>query len=234
MPKYSIDGMERKKRDMRFFLDTANIDEIRIAHSWGVISGVTTNPSLVAKEGRVLKDVIREICSIVDGPVSAEVIALEADAMVREARDLASWADNVVIKIPMTCDGLKAVSELSREGIDTNVTLVFSPVQALLAARAGAAYVSPFAGRLDDIASDGMRLVADIAEIFAIHGIDTEIIAASVRHPMHVVEAARAGAHIATVPFSVLKSMTSHPLTDRGIERFLADWKKATERSEAQ
>ncbi len=219
---------------MRFFLDTANIDEIRIAHSWGVISGVTTNPSLVAKEGRVFKDVIEEICSIVDGPVSAEVIGLEADAMVREARDLAAWADNVVIKIPMTCDGLKAVAELSREGIHTNVTLVFTPAQALLAARAGASYVSPFVGRLDDIASDGMRLVADIAEIFAMHGIDTEIIAASIRHPMHVIEAAKAGAHIATVPFSVLKSMVAHPLTDKGIERFLADWKSATERSEAK
>ena len=182
----------------------------------------------------MFKDVIEEICSIVDGPVSAEVIALEADAMVREARELASWADNVVIKIPMTCDGLKAVAELSREGIHTNVTLVFTPAQALLAARAGASYVSPFVGRLDDIASDGMRLVADIAEIFAMHGIDTEIIAASIRHPMHVIEAAKAGAHIATVPFSVLKSMVAHPLTDKGIERFLADWKSATERSEAK
>lgn len=219
---------------MRFFLDTANIDEIRVAHSWGVISGVTTNPSLVAREGRVFRDVIKEICSIVDGPVSAEVIALEADAMVREASDLASWADNVVIKIPMTCEGLKAVSVLSRDGIDTNVTLVFSPTQALLAARAGASYVSPFVGRLDDIASDGIKLVADIAEIYAIHGIETEIIAASVRHPMHVIEAAKAGAHIATVPFWVLKSMAAHPLTDKGIERFLADWKSATERSEAR
>lgn len=234
MPKYSIEGMKRERRDMRFFLDTANIDEIRVAHSWGVISGVTTNPSLVAREGRVFRDVIKEICSIVDGPVSAEVIALEADAMVREARDLASWADNVVIKIPMTCEGLKAVSVLSRDGIDTNVTLVFSPTQALLAARAGASYVSPFVGRLDDIASDGIKLVADIAEIYAIHGIETEIIAASVRHPMHVIEAAKAGAHIATVPFSVLKSMAAHPLTDKGIERFLADWKSATERSEAR
>lgn len=219
---------------MRFFLDTANIEEIRVAHSWGVISGVTTNPSLVAKEGRVFKDVIKEICSIVDGPVSAEVIALEADAMVREARELASWADNVVIKIPMTPEGLKAVSVLSSEGIDTNVTLVFSPTQALLAARAGASYVSPFVGRLDDISSDGIKLVADIAEIYAIHGIDTEIIAASIRHPMHVIEAAKAGAHIATVPFPVLKSMAAHPLTDKGIERFLADWKNATERSEAK
>lgn len=219
---------------MRFFLDTANIEEIRVAHSWGVISGVTTNPSLVAKEGRVFKDVIKEICSIVDGPVSAEVIALEADAMVREARELASWADNVVIKIPMTPEGLRAVSVLSSEGIDTNVTLVFSPTQALLAARAGASYVSPFVGRLDDISSDGIKLVADIAEIYAIHGIDTEIIAASIRHPMHVIEAAKAGAHIATVPFPVLKSMAAHPLTDKGIERFLADWKNATERSEAK
>ncbi|NLU41303.1 MAG: fructose-6-phosphate aldolase [Firmicutes bacterium] len=219
---------------MRFFLDTANIEEIRVAHSWGVISGVTTNPSLVAKEGRVFKDVIKEICSIVDGPVSAEVIALQADAMVREARELASWADNVVIKIPMTPEGLKAVSVLSSEGIDTNVTLVFSPTQALLAARAGASYVSPFVGRLDDISSDGIKLVADIAEIYAIHGIDTEIIAASIRHPMHVIEAAKAGAHIATVPFPVLKSMAAHPLTDKGIERFLADWKNATERSEAK
>lgn len=212
---------------MKFFLDTANIQEIREAYSWGVISGVTTNPSLVAKEGRDFEEVVKEICSIVSGPVSAEVISLEADGMIKEARVMAKWAENVVIKIPMTTEGLKAVSVLSREGIDTNVTLVFSPAQALLAARAGARYVSPFVGRLDDIASDGMRLVADISEIFAVQGIDTEIIAASIRHPMHVVEAAKAGAHIATVPFATLKAMTKHPLTDIGIERFLADWKKA-------
>lgn len=216
---------------MRFFLDTANTDEIRDANSWGVIAGVTTNPSLVAREGRVFEDVVKEICSIVTGPVSAEVISLEADEMVREARAMAGWADNVIIKIPMTPEGLKAVSELSREGIRTNVTLIFSPTQALLAARAGATYVSPFVGRLDDIAADGMKLVAEISEIFAVHGIETEIIAASVRHPMHAVEAAKAGAHIATVPFSVLLAMTKHPLTDKGIERFLADWKSATQKA---
>lgn len=216
---------------MRFFIDTANVNEIREANSWGVVAGVTTNPSLVAKEGRVFEDVVKEICSIVSGPVSAEVISLEADEMVREARVLAGWADNVVIKIPMTSEGLKAVSILSREGIKTNVTLVFSATQALLAARAGATYVSPFVGRLDDISSDGIQLVADISEIFAVHGIETEIIAASVRHPMHVIEAAKAGAHIATVPFSVLLAMTKHPLTDKGIERFLADWKSATQKA---
>lgn len=213
---------------MRFFLDTANTDEIREAHSWGVISGVTTNPSLVAREGRIFEEVVKEICTIVSGPVSAEVISLEADGMVREARTMAEWAENVVIKIPMTPEGLKAVSVLSREGIDTNVTLVFSPTQALLAARAGARYVSPFVGRLDDVASDGISLVADISEIFAVHGIETEIIAASIRHPMHIVEAAKVGAHIATVPFAILKTMAKHPLTDKGIERFLADWKKST------
>lgn len=213
---------------LRFFLDTANIDEIREAYSWGVISGVTTNPSLVAREGRIFEEVVKEIASTVDGPVSAEVISLDADGMIREARTMAGWADNVVIKIPMTSEGLKAVSVLSRDGIDTNVTLVFSPTQALLAARAGARYVSPFVGRLDDIASDGIGLVADIAEIFAVHGIETEIIAASIRHPMHVVEAAKAGAHIATVPFATLVAMTKHPLTDIGIQRFLADWKKST------
>jgi transaldolase len=216
---------------VRFFIDTANVNEIREANSWGVVAGVTTNPSLVAKEGRVFEDVVKEICSIVSGPVSAEVISLEADEMVREARVLAGWADNVVIKIPMTSEGLKAVSILSREGIKTNVTLVFSATQALLAARAGATYVSPFVGRLDDISSDGIQLVADISEIFAVHGIETEIIAASVRHPMHVIEAAKAGAHIATVPFSVLLAMTKHPLTDKGIERFLADWKSATQKA---
>lgn len=215
-------------------MDTANVEEIREAHSWGVVAGVTTNPTLVAREGRVFREVIGEICSIVDGPVSAEVISLEADGMIREAREVAAWADNIVVKIPMTCEGLKAVSVLSGEGIDTNVTLVFSPTQAILAARAGASYVSPFVGRLDDISFDGIGLVADIAEIYAVHGIDTEIIAASIRHPMHVIQAAKAGAHIATVPFSVLKSMSAHPLTDKGIERFLADWKSATERSQAR
>jgi len=213
---------------VKLFIDSANIDEIREVAEMGIVCGVTTNPSLVAKEGRDFKEVVAEICEIVDGPVSAEVISLDAEGMVREATEIAAWSPNIVIKIPMTSEGLKAVKVLSAKGIMTNVTLIFSSGQALLAARAGATYVSPFAGRLDDISSDGMSVVGEIAAIFDIHGIPTEVIAASIRHPMHVIEAALAGSDIATVPYRVLMQMTKHPLTDAGIERFLADWEKAT------
>lgn len=209
---------------MKLFLDTANIDEIREVNSWGVISGVTTNPSLIAKEGRDFKEVINTICEIVDGPISAEVVSMDAKGMVKEAREYAAWHPNVIIKVPMTIDGLKATKILSGEGIQTNLTLIFSPAQALLCARAGATYVSPFLGRLDDIGHEGMTLVQDIAEIFAIHDISTEIIAASIRSPLHVIEAAKVGADIATIPYKVMVQMTKHPLTDNGIERFMADW----------
>jgi len=212
---------------MKFFLDTANIDEIRTAYALGVIDGVTTNPSLVAKENVSFHDRLKEITAIVSGSVSAEVISLDAEGMLREGRELAAIAPNITIKVPMTAEGLKAVSAFSKEGIRTNVTLVFSPNQALLAARAGATYVSPFLGRLDDIGHNGLDLISDIAEIFALHDIETEIIAASIRHPVHVTEAAKRGAHIATVPYKVLMQMIKHPLTDIGIERFLADWEKA-------
>jgi len=211
---------------LRIFLDTANIDEIKAANDLGIISGVTTNPSLVAREGRPLRQVVEEICRIVDGPVSAEVISQDAPSMVREARDLASIHPNVVIKIPMTAEGLKAVKELSAQGIKTNVTLIFSANQALLAALAGATYVSPFVGRLDDISHRGMDILSDLVPIFAQYGFSTEIIAASIRHPLHVLEAARLGADIATVPYGVLNQMIKHPLTDIGLARFLADWEK--------
>ncbi|MEK4876281.1 fructose-6-phosphate aldolase [Bacillus sp. FSL W8-0102] len=209
---------------MKFFIDTANIEEIREAHSWGILSGVTTNPSLVAKENVSFQDRLHEITSLVDGSVSAEVIATDAEGMIREGRELAQISPNITIKVPMTPDGLKAVSTFKKEGIKTNVTLIFNANQALLAARAGASYVSPFLGRLDDIGHDGLELVEKIANIFAIHDIETEIIAASIRHPQHVTEAALKGAHIATVPFKVLKQMFHHPLTDKGIAAFLADW----------
>ncbi|MGB9780284.1 MAG: fructose-6-phosphate aldolase [Caldanaerobacter sp.] len=212
---------------MKLFLDTANIEEIREAYSLGVISGVTTNPSLVAKEGREYKDVIKEITEIVDGPISAEVISDDHDGMVKEARELAKIHKNIVIKIPMTAEGLKAVNILSKEGIKTNVTLIFSANQALLAALAGATYVSPFVGRLDDINTDGMQIIEDIVTIFTNYDIKSEIITASVRHPIHVLEAAKMGAHIATVPYKVLMQMVKHPLTDIGIERFKEDWRKA-------
>lgn len=215
---------------MKLFIDTANTEEIRKANDLGVICGVTTNPSLIAKEGLVFEDVIKEITSIVDGPISAEVISLEADKMVEEAIELVKIHPNIVIKLPMTIDGLKATKILSGKGIKTNVTLIFSAGQALLAARAGATYVSPFIGRLDDIGRDGMELVADIAEIFDVHGIATEIIAASVRSPLHVIDAAKVGAHIATVPYNVILQMTKHPLTDNGIERFLKDWDGLTQK----
>lgn len=209
---------------MKLFIDTANIDEIREANDLGVICGVTTNPSLIAKEGRDFKQVVTEITSIVDGPISAEVVSLKADGMVSEAKELVKIHKNIVIKIPMCAEGLKAVKRLAAEGIKTNVTLIFSAGQALLAARAGASYVSPFLGRLDDISWDGTALIADIAEIFNLHGIDTEIIAASIRHPVHVIECAKLGADIATVPYKVILQMIEHPLTKSGIERFLKDW----------
>lgn len=211
---------------MKIFLDTANIDHIREAASWGAIDGVTTNPTLVAREGKEFEPLIKEICAIVDGPISAEVISLEADGMVKEARKLAKWHKNIVIKIPLTKEGLKAVKILSKEKIHCNVTLCFSPSQALLAAKAGASYISPFIGRLDDISHIGMDLVGQIKQIYTNYGFKTEIIVASVRHPLHVVEAALTGADIATVPFAVLEKLVKHPLTDIGIERFLKDWEK--------
>ncbi|MBE5091784.1 fructose-6-phosphate aldolase [Bacillus thuringiensis] len=215
---------------MKFFIDTANVNEIKEANELGVLAGVTTNPSLVAKEGVNFHERIREICNVVEGPVSAEVISLEADKMIEEGKELAKIAPNVVVKVPMTTEGLKAVKVFSDLGIRTNVTLVFSAVQALLAARAGATYVSPFLGRLDDIGHNGMDLIRQIAEIFAIHGIETEIIAASVRHSVHVTDAALNGAHIATIPANVIASLVKHPLTDQGIEKFLADWEKTQEK----
>ncbi|MDI3547831.1 MAG: transaldolase [Halanaerobiales bacterium] len=212
---------------MDIFIDTANLDEIREIKEWGILSGVTTNPSLIAKEGDVdFEEVIKEITEMVPGPISAEVISLETEGMVEEAKKLAKINDNVVIKIPMTAEGLAAVKILSAEGIRTNVTLIFSANQALLAAKAGASFVSPFVGRLDDIGQDGMQLVRDIVDIFSWYEIDTRVIAASIRHPQHVLEAAKAGADIATIPYAVLKKMVKHPKTDEGIERFLADWKK--------
>ena len=212
---------------MKFFIDTANVEHIKAANDLGVICGVTTNPSLIAKEGRDFTEVIKEITSIVDGSISAEVISLNHAEMVQEAETLALIHENIVIKIPMTLEGLKAVKILTAKRIKTNVTLVFSATQALLAARAGASYVSPFIGRLDDIGMDGMRLIEEIVDIFDIHEIDTEIITASVRNPIHVINAARAGAHIATVPYDVIVQMSKHPLTDAGIERFLKDWEDA-------
>lgn len=209
---------------MKLFVDTANTDEIRKANDLGVICGVTTNPSLIAKEGRVFKEVVKEITSIVDGPISAEVISLDAENMIKEALELSGIHKNIVIKIPMTSEGLKAVSVLSKKGIHTNVTLIFSPSQALLAARAGASYVSPFVGRLNDISSDGNKLIENISKIFKLHDISCEIIAASIRSPEDVVDAALAGANIATIPYGVIVRMISHPLTDAGIERFLKDW----------
>ena len=212
---------------MRLFVDTANVEDIRKANDMGVICGVTTNPSLIAKEGRDFKEVIKEITSIVDGPISGEVKATTTDAegMIAEGREIAAIHPNMVVKIPMTVEGLKAVKVLAAEGIKTNVTLVFSVNQALLAARAGATYVSPFVGRLDDINMSGVDLIRDIAEVFDIHDIKTEIISASIRNPVHVTESALAGAHIATVPYKVIEQMTKHPLTDQGIAKFQADYK---------
>lgn len=211
---------------MKFFIDTANIDEIREANALGILSGVTTNPSLVAKEGVSFHERLKEITAEVSGSVSAEVISEDAEGMIEEGKELAAIAPNITIKVPMTLEGLKAVKTFSDLNIETNVTLIFNANQALLAARAGATYVSPFLGRLDDIGHDGMELIATVAEIFDRHDINTQIIAASIRHPLHVVDAALNGAHIATIPYSVLSSLVNHPLTDKGIEQFLADWNK--------
>ena len=212
---------------MKFFIDTANIEEIKEANAMGMVDGVTTNPSLIAKEGRDFKEIIAEICKIVDGPISAEVISLDTEGMVREARDLARIHDNIVVKIPMTVEGLKAVRQLTSEGIKTNVTLIFSPLQALMAAKAGATYVSPFVGRLDDLSQEGMQLVEQIVEIYSNYAFDTEIIVASIRNPLHVLDSALIGADIATIPFNVLSKLASHVLTDKGIKAFLDDWKKS-------
>ena len=209
---------------MKLFIDTANVEEIRKANDLGVICGVTTNPSLIAKEGRIFEEVVKEITSIVDGPISAEVISLESEKMVEEALELVKIHPNIVIKLPMCIEGLKAVKILASKGIKTNVTLIFSATQALLAARAGATYVSPFVGRLDDIGQEGINLISEVAEIFNIHGIETEIISASIRNPIHVTSSALAGAHIATVPYKVIEQMTKHPLTDACIAKFLKDW----------
>lgn len=209
---------------MKFFIDTANIEEIKAANELGILAGVTTNPSLVAKEGVSFHDRLKEITAEVSGSVSAEVISEDAEGMIKEGKELAAIAPNITVKVPMTLEGLKAVKAFSDLNIKTNVTLIFNPNQALLAARAGATYVSPFLGRLDDIGHNGMDLIATISEIFDRHGINTEIIAASIRHPMHVVDAALNGAHIATIPYNVLAQLVKHPLTDQGIEKFLADW----------
>lgn len=211
---------------MKFFIDTANVDEIREIHSTGILAGVTTNPTLVAKENVDFHDRLREITSFVTGSVSAEVVSTESEGMIAEGKTLAAIAPNITVKVPMTFEGLKAVHAFHELGIKTNVTLVFSANQALLAARAGASYVSPFLGRLDDIGHDGVELVGDIAELFDIHGLETEIIAASIRHPLHVTQAAMAGSDIATIPYKVFKQMLQHPLTDKGLDAFLSDWKK--------
>lgn len=211
---------------MKLFIDTANVEEIRKAAELGILDGVTTNPSLIAKEGRDLKEVIDEICNIVDGPISAEVMSLKSEDMIREGRELSKVHKNVVIKIPMCEEGLKAVNRLSKEGIKTNVTLIFSAQQALLAAKAGASFVSPFMGRLDDIGNGGIQVIEDIAVIFDYYGFRTEIIAASIRTPMHVLDCAKVGAHISTVPYKVIMQMVKHPLTDAGIEKFIEDYNK--------
>lgn len=215
---------------MKFFIDTADTREIKEALKLGVLDGVTTNPTLVSKTGRGFREVIMEICSLVPGPVSAEVVSLQAEGMIKEGRELSSWAPNIVVKVPITTEGLKAIKALSQEGVSVNTTLIFNPLQALMAAKAGATYVSPFVGRLDDISSDGMRLVADILQIFRNYDITTQVIVASIRHPMHVVEAARLGAHVATIPFPVISKLIKHPLTDVGIDQFLADWEKVPEK----
>ena len=211
---------------MKIFLDTANVEHIREANSWGIIDGVTTNPSLIAKEGRDFRETVEEICAIVNGPISAEAVSMDAQGMVKEGRELAKIHDNINIKVPMTAEGLKAVKEFSSRGIKTNVTLVFSANQALLAAKAGATFVSPFVGRIDDTGHDGMQVVRDIVQVYLNYAYETEIIAASMRHPIHVLESAKAGAHIATVPWGVLQQMVKHPQTDLGIAAFLKDWEK--------
>ena len=211
---------------MKIFIDTANLDQIKEVNSWGILDGVTTNPTLVAKEGCDFETRVRDICQVVDGPISAEAVSMNAEGMIKEARELSKMHKNIIVKIHMTDEGLKAVKVLSKEGIKTNVTLVFSPNQALRAAKAGATYVSPFVGRLDDISHDGMDLVRDIVTIFRNYGFKTQVIVASIRHPIHVTEAALAGAHVATVPYDVLKKMLKHNLTDEGIQKFLKDWEK--------
>ncbi|MFH2064622.1 MAG: fructose-6-phosphate aldolase [Pseudomonadota bacterium] len=211
---------------MKFFIDTANIAEIKDANSMGMVDGVTTNPSLIAKEGGNFEDIIKEICQIVEGPVSAEVISIDVDGMVKEARRLAKISRNIVVKVPMTIDGIKATRILSEEEIKTNVTLIFSPLQALMAAKAGATYVSPFIGRLDDLSQDGLVLVEQIVEIFNNYAYNTEIIVASIRNPLHVLESAMMGADIATIPYNVLSKLASHPMTDKGLQAFLSDWEK--------
>ncbi len=216
---------------MKFFIDTANVEQIKKAWSLGVIDGVTTNPSLISKEGREAVSLLKEICSIVNGPVSAEAVSMNSDEMVKEAKFLSEIHENIVVKIPMTEDGLKAVKRLSVMGIKTNVTLIFSPIQALLAAKAGATYVSPFVGRLDDISHFGMDIVSDIVDIFENYMFKTEIIVASIRNPLHVLEAAKMGAHVATIPYSVIIQLIKHPLTDIGIERFLKDWEKVPKKN---
>lgn len=213
---------------MKFFLDTANLDEIREAASWGVLDGITTNPSLVSKEGRDFKELIREICSIVNGPVSAEVVAVTADEILNEAHELARIHRHVVVKVPLIVEGLKAVKVLSREGIKINVTLCFSANQALLAAKAGATYISPFIGRLDDISHEGMAVIRDIKTIYKNYGYSTQVLTASIRNPLHVLEAAKLGSDVATMPFKVLEQIVKHPLTDIGLKRFLDDWDKFT------
>jgi transaldolase len=213
---------------MKFFIDTANLNEIKEANELGLIDGVTTNPSLVAKEGDVdFKEHIAKICSMVKGDISAEVTSLETEGMLREGRELAKIAENVVIKVPLTLDGLKACRTFRAEGTKVNVTLCFSAAQALLAAKAGASYISPFIGRLDDVAQDGMQLIRDIVQIYDNYGFETEVLAASIRHPMHIVDCALAGADVATIPFKVIQQLVKHPLTDKGLESFLADWKKS-------
>jgi transaldolase len=213
---------------MKFFIDTANIDEIKKAHALGMVDGVTTNPSLIAKEKKPFEELLREICELVDGPVNGEVVSVDAEGMVEEGRKLAAFHQNIVVKIPMTTEGLRAVKILSGEQIRTNVTLAFSATQALMAAKAGASYVSPFVGRLDDISQVGMELVSDIMNIYGNYGYETEVIVASIRNPIHVLEAALIGADIATIPFKVIDQLAKHPLTDIGMEKFLADWEKRT------
>jgi transaldolase len=215
---------------MQFFIDSADVGEIKKALALGLCDGVTTNPSLVAKTGRSFDDVLKEIVALAPGPISAEVTATDAEGMLREARAYAKFGDQVVIKIPLIVEGLRAVKVLSQEGVKTNVTLCFSAVQALLAAKAGATYVSPFVGRLDDISQDGMQLIADILEIYRNYDFDTKVLVASVRHPVHVLEAARLGAHVATIPFGVIEQLAKHPLTDAGLKKFLADWEKVPKR----
>lgn len=211
---------------MKFFIDSANIDEIKEAQAMGVLDGVTTNPSLVSKEGKDFKTLLKEITQVVDGPISAEVISTDHDGILKEARDLAKIHDNITIKVPLIKEGLKAVKTLSGEGIKTNVTLCFSPSQALLAAKAGASFISPFIGRLDDISTPGMALIEEIVQIYDNYGFETEVLVASIRHPMHLVEAALIGADVATIPFAVIEKLFKHPLTDIGLEKFLADWDK--------